>query len=420
MLGNQKRPYGILLMLLALFLSGCEYFGYTNWDTDGNHEMVFAALKSDDGGYLMVGETNNRCGVNGDVFLAKTDAQGTELWANPLGAAGNQRVYDVALTGDGAALVAGSTSFTDASGEERSYAYIAKIDAFGEVLWSKSDGGTAKESVVAITECAEGEIAFVMSRSPSSSGEAMLLLVKLSSQGEVLWEQPFEEQAYQRDIQILEWPDGDLAVIASRLNADYTKISVFMRFDSEGNPGWQASAPEHVAFHNFTLCGDGGAAFIGTLYPSNDYQIQHSYLYKLDKDGTLLWSRLLYHVYFSGGMAITETSVGGFFVAGDRYRSASAACTDADGQMLWSKEFGDSRYDYEIADILEEEDGNMVLSGSIATWNTGDGGAFNWPAQPDAYLLKLDPSGEEMWHLRTGEPEDNTDCAWWQKYFIRE
>jgi hypothetical protein len=156
-----------------------------------------------------------------------------------------------------------------------------------------------------------------------------------------------------------------------------------------------------VFYQRITRSQDGGIVLTGSLWLGNASAISLS---KVDGDGNLVWDTYFAGGHFPGGRAITEISDGGLLIAGDTWGAGGVVVqTDSDGGERWVKQFGSGENVYQIAYILEDEDGGFVMAGEAATLRRA--GWHEFPGRPDVYLLKLDASGEEVWSMRTGEPE---------------
>ena len=95
-------------------------------------------------------EANNTSSGSKDAFAAKIDADGTLLWSTYLGGGGSDEGYGIAVDSNGNALVAGYTSssdFTGTTSDPYLYddAFVAKIDADGELVWAQYFGGSSLE-----------------------------------------------------------------------------------------------------------------------------------------------------------------------------------------------------------------------------------------------------------------------------------
>ncbi|MEP3225734.1 MAG: hypothetical protein ABJO01_07155 [Parasphingorhabdus sp.] len=72
--------------------------------------------------------------------------------------------------------------------------------------------------------------------------------------------------------------------------------------------------------------------------------------------------------------------------------NAWLVCTDAQGQLLWQKNFGNSDTDY-ARDLLSLTDGNFLMLGNQFSENNG---------RYNLWLVKLDPAGNILWQKNYG------------------
>lgn len=150
------------------------------------------------------------------------------------------------------------------------------------------------------------------------------------------------------------------------------------------------------------------------------------FLQKLDATGNLIWATTFGSTSLSAdeGFAVTTDPAGNVYVTGGFYGSgdfnpgpdttilsASGALDayvikfDDAGNFIWAKAFGGSQYDAGD-DILIDGLGNIWIIGSFSTtsdFNPGPG-TFNLTSggSRDAYLLKLDSSGNYLWAGKAG------------------
>jgi len=114
--------------------------GFDMWliKTDGNgteqwsatygsgkyHETSYCARPATDGGYVLTGMSSPVDGDTGDVWLIKTDDQGVELWNMYLGGRKNEIAYMVQPTADGGYTVAG---YTESYGNGKHDFWLVKL-----------------------------------------------------------------------------------------------------------------------------------------------------------------------------------------------------------------------------------------------------------------------------------------------------
>ncbi|MEJ2668119.1 MAG: SBBP repeat-containing protein [Deinococcales bacterium] len=146
-----------------------------------------------------------------DVFVAKYSSQGTQLWARQFGSSNGDFGTDVAVDGDGNALLAGSTydalpGQTSAGGAD---AFLAKMDGQGGVLWVRQFGTSAGDGVDGVALGADGSTVVVGSTSGTlpgqvGAGSVDVVVAAYDAQGSSQWTLQFGTAGadYGRDVAI--------------------------------------------------------------------------------------------------------------------------------------------------------------------------------------------------------------------------
>ncbi|MBU0495152.1 MAG: DJ-1/PfpI family protein [Chloroflexi bacterium] len=137
---------------------------------------------------------------------------------------------------------------------------------------------------------------------------------------------------------------------------------------------------------------DGGFVVAGYTY-SHGAGDADVYLLKVDAEGQLVWARTFGGAGWEYGSAASQTRDGGYIVVGDTTsqsvgdKDVYLVKTDAEGHEVWSKTFGGAGLDVGQA-VCESDDGGYVVAGYT---EPADGG------ESDAYLVKVDAQGNEVW-----------------------
>ncbi|TET47413.1 T9SS type A sorting domain-containing protein [candidate division TA06 bacterium] len=107
-------------------------YGTNAWDRGRSVEQT------DDGGYIIAGETGDANAGWGYLYLIKTDSLGDTLWTRTFGGTGRDRAYSAQQTSDGGYIVTGFIRFGDAAIEQ--YVYLVRTDSLGDTLWTRTYG----------------------------------------------------------------------------------------------------------------------------------------------------------------------------------------------------------------------------------------------------------------------------------------
>lgn len=156
-----------------------KYYGGIDWDF-GN-----SIIQTTAGNFVICGNTYSYGQGNGDVYLLKTDSAGTLLWDSAYGGTMEDIGNSVCPTTDGGYFTAGTTRSFGQGSED---IYLLKSDSTGNLKWSKTYGGTGKETTGECKLTSDGRFIVVGStNSFSALTKHENWLMKINSIGDTLW-----------------------------------------------------------------------------------------------------------------------------------------------------------------------------------------------------------------------------------------
>jgi hypothetical protein len=105
------------------------------WDKKygmGGDEKAYSLVQTSDGGYALAGLASGALDNEPylDSWMVKTDAYGNEIWRQTYAETGDQYIYSIVETADGAFALVGWKTYTYAG---PSYLWILKTDEFGNI-----------------------------------------------------------------------------------------------------------------------------------------------------------------------------------------------------------------------------------------------------------------------------------------------
>jgi hypothetical protein len=134
------------------------------------------------------------------------------------------------------------------------------------------------------------------------------------------------------------------------------------------------------------------------------------WIVKTDADGNMVWQKNYGGAGTDYSTAITGTADGGVVVAGHTYSSNTGDVglnqggedfwilkLDANGNLLWQKTFGANSMEYATA-ITSSTDGGFIVAGTAHIHNISNPAEY----QTDVRLLKLDANGNLLWQKTYG------------------
>jgi len=158
-------------------------FGGSDWEKAGS------MLVDDDGSFLMAGWTASPefGAVASEIFLAKADAAGNELWYKLYGWEHKDSAAEIIKAENGGYLIVGSTErYYDEPFETwRSDLYVIKTDASGNEQWSKTYGGLHEDGASCVRRVSDGGY-IISGHTKSYSKDNDIYLLKIDGVGDFI------------------------------------------------------------------------------------------------------------------------------------------------------------------------------------------------------------------------------------------
>lgn len=305
------------------------------------------------------------------------------------GGSGIDEAISVVEASDGSFMVLGNTrstdgDITDKSGNDSDF-WLLKISKTGEILWSKTYGGSEDENAARITKTNDG--GYLLSGYTSSNdgdvsgnnGFQDYWILKIDGSGTILWDKNFGFSGSDQAFKAFQTSDGGYF------------ITGFFDVSASG--------------------GDGNDVQRGVLHGVGEF-----WGIKLKADGTKEWRR-----YFGGSnndrsYDAWETTDGGFLMTGTSesddfdktdpkgsYDYWVVRLTTA-GDLVWTKSFGGSEIDNSYASIITA-DGNYIMVGDS---RSGDQDLTSPRGNADAWLVKFDDNANMIWQKSFGGSQFDT------------
>ncbi|MFW9855379.1 MAG: hypothetical protein ACFFFG_09960 [Candidatus Thorarchaeota archaeon] len=138
---RHKIPSVITIILFLIIGFTTVATRVTSYHVPPLKDEVNAVIATADGGYLLAGSTDSLGTSNRDMWLVKTDGQGTEQWNQTFGGPEEDWAKAVIATADGGYLLAGST---DSLGTSNRDMWLVKTDGQGTEQWNRTFGGPSE------------------------------------------------------------------------------------------------------------------------------------------------------------------------------------------------------------------------------------------------------------------------------------
>lgn len=347
----------------------------------------------------------------------------------------------VCATKDGGSIIAGHTESEggDVKGNHgKADCLIIKLNASGEIDWSKCYGGNEWEHVFSIVETSDGGYIFAGDAKSSDGdvvglhevmkgfGSADAWVVKLDSKGDILWSKCLGGNEIDKASCVAQTSDGDYIVSGNTYSTDgdvtgfhgEAKSAVgdgwIVKLDAEGKIVWNkcigGSQSDNAQYVQQTS--DGGYIVAGYT-ESNDGDVKGNHgssdfwLAKLDANGELLWNKCYGGKAYDWASSVQETKDGGFILAGNTSSTNGDVSgnhggndywvvkVNANGNIEWSKCFGGSSDDWGPYSVEQTNDEGFIVAGYT---ESTDGDVSSKNEGKDYWIVKLDAKGSIEWN----------------------
>ncbi|MEX0273487.1 MAG: hypothetical protein AB3N16_03825 [Flavobacteriaceae bacterium] len=207
-----------------------KYFGGTN------NDRAHAVVEAPDGGFVLAGfsesddfDITNPKGSY-DFWVLKINETGELVWRNNYGGSGIEIAQDIITTDDGGYIVAGYANSNDGQlsnllGE--SDAWLVKIDAFGEVIWTRTMGGSQYDAAWGIANGTIGNV-WVVGNSKSgdydlteNQGENDIWVTRVGAEGILNWQASFGGSQLDFGYDVARASDGGILVVGSSNSPEF-------------------------------------------------------------------------------------------------------------------------------------------------------------------------------------------------------
>ena len=128
-----------------------------------------------------------------------------------------------------------------------------------------------------------------------------------------------------------------------------------------------------------------------------------AWIIKLNEQGELLWDKTYGGKENDGAYSIVESEDGGYVICGYTWSKGNGRDDgwvfkiDKNGKLLWDKTFGEKSFD-KLFSIIKDKDNNYVLAGRSNSKGAGNS---------DAWIIKLNEQGELLWDKTYGGKEND-------------
>lgn len=292
-------------------------------------------------------------------------------------------------------------------------------------VWEQIYGDGMKNEGRSLQITSDGGFILLGYTYAASNGSADVLLIKTDEYGDEEWSQTYDDfmnngvydNTDDKGYFVQETSDGGFIVVGSTTeegedSEDGGLDILMLKTGPDGETEWTKvlGYPNNDVAWAVRQTSDGGYAIAGYTVTSPwdiEGDFKELYLIKTDENGNEEWSQTFGTDEMTAiGYSLEQTDDGGFIIGGllgpgrkiQNNTSADAYLikTDASGTELWSQTYGGDYFDIGYS-VQQTEDGGFILLGFMSY-------SIVW-ADRDIYLIKTDENGSEEWSQTFGDAD---------------
>lgn len=379
--------------------------------TKYNGKIVASDRKGGESESNFIFDTAEGSIINEDVSVA---------WEKSLGGNLDEEGYVIRQTNDGGYVVAGSSESNDGdvgNNKGGKDCWIVKLDVLGNLVWETNLGGSNNDTVHDIQQTSDG--GFIVGAFSTSSdndvggnnGMRDFWIVKLNINGNLIWETNLGGTSDDILESITLTNDGGYVAAGFTLSYGSGKADAWIiKLDADGDLVWNTSLGGSQNDITASIEQTADQGYIVAGYTTTMENKRDLWVVKLDSSGNLSWEKTFGGSDDEEAVSIQETTDGGYIIAGysksldgdveNNKGSADAWIIklDVSGNLLWQESLGGSGLDA-ISEIMQTADGGYIAAGSS---NSLDGDIEENHGAIDFWVLKLNTSGDLIWQENLG------------------
>ncbi|MCB0662509.1 MAG: T9SS type A sorting domain-containing protein [Saprospiraceae bacterium] len=380
------KPLAVLIILMTYATVSAQ-----GW------EKVYGGVASDvandlaptaDGGWFMAGSSSNNGGTDLDVYLLKTDVDGSEQWHRYLGIAGTQEIGNsLATLPGGGYAIAGTAS--------NGNSFVGKawgVDALGNPIWEYT---TSLDTVQfeAVSVDANGNVYLTGSKHEG------IYVVKLDANGNEVWTKTIDGNDIESSFDLVVLSNQNI-LIAGYTHSNLPSVDAYLaEIDADGTIVWEETYGSNDAEEQARAIAvtPGGQIYLAGFIDDGTANGDNVWLAKIESDGTLIYEKTIPQSGFQMASGMSVLSNGNLIISGETRIDAGATKdafllqTDADGNQVWERKYGGQATD--IAAAVQVLANGFAFCGATESFGAGS---------TDAWLVQTDANGLSLSSILTG------------------
>ncbi len=223
--------------------------------------------QTSDNGFILGGFTYSYGAGIRDFYLVKTDETGNLTWQNTFGGAGSDDAFSIDTTNDGGYLIAGETG---SYGNGNFLGYLVKTDSLGNQVWANTYGSSENDGFRDVKQLADNSIIIAGYTKNNSSGFKDFWIVRTDENGNMVGiENNYELAITNYELkQNYPNPFNPMTKISFQLAENSEQMAEIVVYNSVGQQVWSSPITDHALRVTGSILFDGSEFNSGVYYYS--------------------------------------------------------------------------------------------------------------------------------------------------------
>ncbi|NQU05186.1 MAG: carboxypeptidase regulatory-like domain-containing protein, partial [Calditrichaeota bacterium] len=340
----------------------------------GGTDQGLAIIQAENGEIVVSGNETSFGGGGTDGWLLILDLDGEEVWSAYGGGRGYDRFYGV-LEIDGGFVVSG---YQGSFGAGQFDFWLLQIDDEGEGVWARAFGGIQHDRGYKLIQTENGGYVFVGGTDSFGEGGGDGWVVATDDEGREDWTQTFGGNGADVLSDICHADEDNIMVVGRTNSEGEGGNDIFLfKINAEGDEIWSRTygGEEDEQCQSIIRTNDDCYVMAGSTvsFGENGSDL---WLLKVNEDGEEIWSRTFDNAANDLCRSVIQTIDGGYLLVGQNNLHTDARCdawivrADEDGEEMWSETYGGDQADVGV-DVVQLEDGGYAMTGWTSSFDLG-------------------------------------------------
>ncbi|KYK20390.1 hypothetical protein AYK25_08975 [Thermoplasmatales archaeon SM1-50] len=340
-----------------------------------NIDVGHSVRQTADGGYIITGYTRSYGTSGRNVWLLKVDALGNEMWNKTFGGTNDEEGKCVQQTTDGGYIITGYTNSYGAGGEDL---WLIKTDSNGTEQWNRVFGGSQDDGGTSVRQTTDGGFIVAGHTLSSGAGSVDAWLIKTDVEGNPIWTRTLGGYSSDGAYCVEQTTDGGYILTGWTWSFGPGLGSIWlMKTDNMGIQQWNKVFGGSDQDRGFCVKQTSDAGYIITGYTSSfGAGLDDMLLIKTDSLGNEQWMKTFGGAGRDYGNSVQQTYSGGYIIAGYTLSFGAGnedvwlVKTDHTGTLQWDETFGGTSSDIGYS-VQQTTDGGYIVTGHTLSFGAG-------------------------------------------------